>query len=118
MTFEADIYSHLAKDIYSTYPNWTNDTDVASLFPKYKWPRLYQEIKQLLPEIDRKLKRGNNLINIQPKPNLLFNAFNKLLEDDLKVVIIGQDPYTNIEDDVPQAMGLSFSVATGMTIPS
>lgn len=58
---------------------------------------------------------------IYPYPELLFNTFNMLSPQKIKVVIIGQDPYHNsIEINkkfVPQAMGLSFSVPDGVPIP-
>lgn len=50
---------------------------------------------------------------IYPPRNLLFNAFNLVEVTDLKVVIIGQDPY----HEPGQAMGLSFSVPTGIKLP-
>lgn len=50
---------------------------------------------------------------IFPPANLIFNAFDKCPFDDVKVVIIGQDPYHNID----QANGLSFSVNEGVKIP-
>ena len=43
---------------------------------------------------------------IYPPKHLIFNAFNSARFDDLKVVILGQDPY--IKEN--EAMGLSFSV--------
>ena len=44
---------------------------------------------------------------------LIFNAFNKTSFKNLKIVIIGQDPYHN----PGQAHGLSFSVPTGIKPP-
>ena len=45
---------------------------------------------------------------------MIFNAFNILSPQNIKVVIIGQDPYFNINKingkNIPQAMGCSFSV--------
>jgi uracil-DNA glycosylase len=41
-----------------------------------------------------------------PPQNLIFNAFTKATFKDLKIVIVGQDPY--IKEN--EAMGLSFSV--------
>ena len=41
-----------------------------------------------------------------PQKKLIFSAFNKCAFKDIKVVIIGQDPYHGIE----QANGLCFSV--------
>ena len=48
-----------------------------------------------------------------PPENLIFNAFEKCRFDDLKVVIIGQDPYHNYN----QANGLCFSVNTDVKHP-
>ena len=48
-----------------------------------------------------------------PPGNLIFNAFDLTPFDKVKVVIIGQDPY----HEPGQAMGLSFSVPTGVTMP-
>lgn len=56
------------------------------------------------------LKQGKT---IYPPANLTFNAFNLTPLDDLKVIILGQDPYHNPNE----AMGLSFSVAKGIKIP-
>jgi uracil-DNA glycosylase len=50
---------------------------------------------------------------IYPKGNLIFNAFNQTPFDQVKVVILGQDPY----HQPGQAMGLSFSVPDGCKIP-
>ncbi len=48
-----------------------------------------------------------------PPGRLIFNAFNLCPFDDVKVVIMGQDPY----HEPGQAMGLSFSVPDGITFP-
>lgn len=48
-----------------------------------------------------------------PPGRLIFNAFNLCPFNDVKVVIIGQDPY----HEPGQAQGLSFSVADGMRFP-
>jgi len=48
-----------------------------------------------------------------PPSNLIFNAFSHTPFDQVKVVILGQDPYHN----VGQAHGLSFSVPRGVGIP-
>lgn len=50
---------------------------------------------------------------IYPPGALLFNAFEKTPFDKVKVVILGQDPYHGSG----QAMGLSFSVPKGITVP-
>jgi uracil-DNA glycosylase len=48
-----------------------------------------------------------------PQEDLIFNAFEKCNFDDLKVVIIGQDPYHG----AGQANGLCFSVNDGIKVP-
>lgn len=50
---------------------------------------------------------------IFPKKELVFNAFNKCDFNDIKVVIIGQDPYHT----PGAAHGLAFSVPDGEKIP-
>lgn len=50
---------------------------------------------------------------IFPPANLIFNAFDQCPLDQVKVVIIGQDPY----HDDNQAHGLCFSVNDGIKIP-
>lgn len=50
---------------------------------------------------------------IYPPGPLIFNAFNKVPFDKVKVVILGQDPYKN----PGEAMGLSFSVPKGVRVP-
>jgi len=84
------------------------------------WPLLktliddhrYKNIVETLIDLTNK----NN--KIYPYPELLYYAFKLTILDDLKVVILGQDPYFNSENNIPQAMGLSFSVPVGLTIPS
>lgn len=48
-----------------------------------------------------------------PPGPLIFNAFNLCTFEQVKVVIIGQDPY----HEPGQAMGLSFSVPEGVMMP-
>ena len=48
-----------------------------------------------------------------PPQNLIFNAFNQCCFDDIKVVLLGQDPYHS----EGQANGLSFSVSEGLPHP-
>ncbi|HTD97684.1 MAG TPA: uracil-DNA glycosylase [Mucilaginibacter sp.] len=50
---------------------------------------------------------------IYPKNADIFNAFKHTPFDELKVVILGQDPYHGVN----QAHGLSFSVQKGITTP-
>ena len=59
------------------------------------------------------VKKEYSTKKIFPPKDLIFNAFSKTPWDNVKVVIIGQDPYPNPGD----AMGLSFSVPKTQNIP-
>ena len=50
---------------------------------------------------------------VYPPGKFIFNAFDKCTFDNIKVVILGQDPYHGYN----QANGLSFSVNDGVAIP-
>lgn len=67
----------------------------------------FAEIKSKL----QKMKENNEVI--YPLGGQIFNAFNLTPVEQVKVVIIGQDPYHN----PGEAMGLSFSVPKGKKIP-
>lgn len=64
-------------------------------------------------ELSSKVKNSYKNKIIYPKPYLMFNAFNSTHLNEVKVVIIGQDPYHG----QGQANGLSFSVNEGIPIP-
>lgn len=66
----------------------------------------YKELRQLL-------KKEYEDYEIFPKAEDIFNAFNYTSYRDLKVLILGQDPY----HDIGQAHGLAFSVKSGVKIP-
>ncbi len=50
---------------------------------------------------------------VYPPPKLVFNAFNRCPFDQVKVVVLGQDPYHG----PGQAHGLCFSVPQGVEVP-
>ena len=65
--------------------------------------------KKLYETVNREYKTRQ----VFPPANDIFNAFHYTPFHDVKVVIIGQDPY----HDVGQAHGLCFSVKPGVEIP-
>lgn len=67
----------------------------------------FQQIKDTLIQEKEKGKI------VYPRGPLIFNAFNQTPFDQVKVVIIGQDPYHNPNE----AIGLCFSVPRGVRIP-
>ncbi|WP_295668887.1 uracil-DNA glycosylase [uncultured Mucilaginibacter sp.] len=70
--------------------------------------------KDYMVQLQQFLKNEKDAGNkIYPKEADIFNAFWKTPFSELKVVILGQDPYHGEN----QAHGLSFSVQKGITIP-
>lgn len=65
--------------------------------------------KKLMLQVDEEYQ---NYTCFPPK-DLIFNAFNQFAFEDIKVVIIGQDPYHG----EGEANGLCFSVNDGVAIP-
>lgn len=66
---------------------------------------------QVLASVLKKEKAEGKII--YPPGSLIFNAFNTTPFEQVKVVILGQDPYHNPNE----AMGLSFSVPKGVRVP-
>lgn len=64
---------------------------------------------QLTDQVRTEYKQGKCF----PPGRLIFNAYNLCPIDNVKVVILGQDPY----HDDGQAMGLSFSVPENVALP-
>jgi uracil-DNA glycosylase len=79
------------------------------------WQKLLEEefqkdyFKDLISFVKEEYKNAT----VYPPGSLIFNAFNQTSFEEIKVVIIGQDPYHG----KGQAMGLSFSVPDGINPP-
>ncbi len=69
--------------------------------------------KSYFAELVAFVKREYATRTVFPPARLIFNAFNKCPFTDVKVVLIGQDPY----HERGQAQGLCFSVADGVPFP-
>lgn len=69
--------------------------------------------------LKKDIKAGNKIF---PYPDLTFTPFYTNNLDNIKVVFIGQDPYHNFltlkNKEIPEAMGISFSVPVGIKVPS
>ena len=79
------------------------------------WKKLLQNEfeKPYFTELVQFVKSEYNKYKVYPPGKLIFNAFEHCSFDDLKVVILGQDPYHG----AGQANGLCFSVNDGITKP-
>ena len=81
----------------------------------YTWKEFFETEKQK----DYYIKLHNRIMEeyqkevVYPPYNLILNAFKMTPFNEVKVVLIGQDPYHN----EGQAMGLSFSVPEGFVLP-
>lgn len=69
--------------------------------------------KQYFMDLTTFVKQEYRQTTCYPPGALIFNAFNLCPFDDVKVIIIGQDPY----HEIGQAHGLSFSVQDGVMFP-
>lgn len=81
-----------------------------------KWHKALSEetkkpyIRELKSFLEEEKRQG---VTIYPPDSLVFNAFRQTPFDQVKVVIMGQDPYHGAH----QAHGLCFSVQKGIAIP-
>ena len=92
--------NNLRKSI-DLHPSW-----LAHLAPEFELPYMQQLKQFLLAE-----KQAGKVI--YPESKNIFNAFNSTPLDQVKVVILGQDPYHGPH----QAHGLCFSVQPGIRPP-
>jgi len=85
-----------------------------SLHPSW-YPALQNEFqKPYMLGLNQFLEQENEQgAIVYPKPSDVFNAFDLTPFNEVKVVILGQDPYHGAN----QAHGLSFSVQKGVAIP-
>ncbi|CAJ0936167.1 unnamed protein product, partial [Mesorhabditis belari] len=86
---------------YLKEPQWK-----AGLIDEFEEPYM-KNIEEFLQ------KQYEKKITVRPPKDEIFNAFNLTPLSEVKVVILGQDPY----HDTNQAHGLSFSVKKGVAIP-
>lgn len=63
--------------------------------------------------LDYVAKRRTEGVNVFPPADEVFSAFSSTAFEDVKVVILGQDPYHGPD----QAHGLAFSVKPGVKVP-
>ncbi|MBN2479774.1 MAG: uracil-DNA glycosylase [Parachlamydiales bacterium] len=85
------------------------------LFMQKDWAEALREEfqKPYIKKLQNFLMEENKKYQIFPPENLIFNAFCQTALKDVKVVIIGQDPYHG----EGQAHGLSFSVPKNINPP-
>lgn len=86
----------------------------------YIFNQIDKDIWDITEEYYNELIEKNS--NVFPIYSNIFNFTHHIIPDEIKVCIIGQDPYHGIFKDAntyyPEAMGLSFSVPKKCHIPS
>lgn len=86
--------------------SWTIERIVKEK-PPLGWGNLFKEYEAGARHIDKVLKNfGDDFV---PDRKDLFNAYHWTPLNNVKVVIVGQDPYHTLINGVPQAVGASFS---------
>ncbi len=111
---------------YSKEKAWSKFTNIKDMPIDESWDELFSSLfsDKRFKIIEEKLKecieKAPELL--YPKPKNIFKTFCMTPFDNVKVVIIGQDPYFNhylYKDRIcPEAYGLSFSVPFGIKTPS
>jgi uracil-DNA glycosylase len=71
-------------------------------------------LQNLASFLQQQLEQGEAVL---PAQQDWFNAFKLTPFEQVKVVVLGQDPYHGMEQGLPQGHGLSFSVNPGVKIP-
>jgi uracil-DNA glycosylase len=123
--------STLSKQSYSEVENWhefyRNGKSLDDMLYDPSWTIMFAHLKNNpnFKKINEKIKAlllTNKSLKIYPMPSYTFKAFAITKAEWVKVVFLGQDPYFKSHSydgkNVPEAMGLSFSVADDIPIPS
>ena len=86
---------------------------ITNIHPSWKTILKQEFEKSYFKELTKFVDNEYNKNECFPPINQVFAAFNACPFDQVKVVVIGQDPY----HDVDQAHGLCFSVNEGVSHP-
>jgi uracil-DNA glycosylase len=91
--------------------NINNKYDIETILKNIHkdWKPFFDENKKELEHILETLNSFHNRV-IYPNKEDIFKALTFHSPQDIKLVLLGQDPYIGEESDIPQATGLSFSV--------
>lgn len=85
--------------------------DIVNKYPPYHWKDFFKDNIETLEEISKILEKEKRFF---PLKKDIFKVFELISPKEIKVVIIGQDPYPNeteYEGEIlPQATGIAFSI--------
>lgn len=77
------------------------------------WEKFFEENRMVIEDISEDIGKCSAVM--YPPLKLVYNAFNLCKPKDIKVILIGLDPYPH---NPREAMGIAFSVPAGIKIPS
>lgn len=105
--------------VYEANPDWKKPVselieDVTGWHKVFIDSKIQNELRTIDEKFEKEMEVFGDFVQILPSPQQIFNSFKLCPFSNLKVVIIGQDPYYA---NVGEAMGLSFSVPDGIKIP-
>lgn len=82
------------------------------------WTEFLQREKEqeYFKQIIARVQEDAKGVTIYPKHEDMFNCFKYCSFDNTKVIILGQDPYINEYNGIPEAMGMCFSIPVGVPI--
>lgn len=74
-----------------------------------EWRDFFENHIEDIIYIHDKIYKDNKII--LPKKENVFKIFEEIKLNDIKVIILGQDPYYSLENNIPYAMGYSFGIS-------
>lgn len=78
------------------------------------WATAVPALTELFARIKEQLREESD---VRPRRGLWFEALRKVAPDEVRVVLLGQDPYHGEDHGIHQAHGLAFSVPDGVRPP-
>lgn len=104
--------------LYRTLSEINNDDSLESICiykSPISWHSAFMSSIPCIKRIDKRITKDS--VRVVPNKVDIFKAFELCPLENVKVVIMGQDPYYTIIDDEPVAMGCSFSTARHNGLP-
>jgi len=99
-------------EILPTMSNQMTFLELSKLVPS-SWKQVFQESEEEFVYLDKIIKT-----DVFPEKKKVFRAFELTPLDEVRVVLLGQDPYHQRKSNgKPRAQGLSFSVSKDDEIP-
>jgi uracil-DNA glycosylase len=105
------------KDVFINWKQkFPKKCNIRELLINDKWNDFWEIIEKagLDDYLNRILDKDKDRFELVPPPELMFYSKNRLAPKDIKIIVLGQDPYPRL----PDAQGASFSVPYGVEIPS